>query len=108
MQSSLAATSKLAMTVLIMHMLTVESKVTRRPPIVVLPGILSSRLWASLENATDAPIFCPRNAKRYDIWVSDKQFLLPPCFYNRMVSTLNGSSCVSNSPGVTVGPVWVW
>ena len=63
------------MTVLItLHMLTVESKVTRRPPIVVLPGILSSRLWASLENATNAPIFCPRNSKRYDIWVSDKQF----------------------------------
>ena len=95
----------LAITVLIMHMLTVEGKVTRRPPIVVLPGILSSRLWASLENATNAPIFCPRNSKRYDIWVSEKQFLLPPCFYNRMVSTLNGSSCVSNSPGVTIGPV---
>ena len=53
------------------------------PPVVVLPGILCSRLGATLNNATDAPIICPRNSKFYNIWISDTQFFHPSCFYRR-------------------------
>ena len=96
----------LAVFICILHWLDVECHViSRLPPVVVLPGILCSRLWATLENATDAPLYCPRNSKLYNIWVSDSQILRPPCFYNRMVTTLNHSTCVHNSPGVKIGPV---
>ena len=92
------------------------------PPVVVLPGILCSRLGATLNNATDAPIICPRNSKFYNIWISDTQFFHPSCFYRRMASTFKNENrkkknntstpsqqeqqqCVHNSPGVTIGPI---
>lgn len=75
----------------------------KRSPIIIVPGLFGSTLYATYENMTNIPFYCPRELSNELFWL-DTRFIIPPfinCF--TLLSQLkfnNETQTIHNFPGV--------
>jgi hypothetical protein len=77
-------------------------------PVVLIPGVVSSRLQANLTNATspNLPFYCQVNSEWYTIWVNSGEISRAECFLPRLMTHINASTgCSESAKGVKIKPI---